>query len=46
MNNEEKQYLMLLTSILNNGSSKADRTGVGTLGIFGSQLRFSLKDNS
>jgi thymidylate synthase len=46
MNNEENQYLMLLTSILNNGSSKEDRTGVGTLGIFGSQLRFSLKDKT
>lgn len=46
MNNEEVQYLQLINSILNTGSTKEDRTGVGTIGIFGSQLRFSLKDNT
>lgn len=46
MNNEELQYLNLLKNILDNGSSKKDRTGVGTIGIFGNQLRFSLKDNT
>ena len=46
MNNEEVQYLQLISSILSTGSIKEDRTGVGTIGIFGSQLRFSLKDNT
>jgi thymidylate synthase len=46
MNQEEKQYLNLLQQILNTGSTKNDRTGVGTIGVFGSQLRFSLKDNT
>ena len=46
MNNDEVQYLQLISRILNTGSTKEDRTGVGTIGIFGSQLRFSLKDNT
>jgi thymidylate synthase len=46
MNQEEQQYLNLLQQILDTGSKKIDRTGVGTIGIFGSQLRFSLKDNT
>ena len=45
MNKEEKNYLDLLKNILDNGSEVSDRTGVGTKTIFGSQLRFSLKDN-
>lgn len=45
MNIEEKQYLNLLSNILENGIEKTDRTGVGTKSIFGTQLRFSLKDN-
>lgn len=44
MNQEELQYLHLLATILN-GSERTDRTGVGTFGIFGSQLRFSLEND-
>lgn len=45
MNGEENSYLELLGNILQNGSKRSDRTGVGTIGIFGSQLRFSLENN-
>ncbi|OQW94830.1 MAG: thymidylate synthase [Beggiatoa sp. IS2] len=37
-----KQYLELLQDILTNGVDKSDRTGVGTLSVFGRQLRFDL----
>lgn len=45
MNKEESNYLHLMRDILHTGSERNDRTGVGTMGIFGSQLRFSLRDN-
>jgi len=44
MNIEEKNYQNLLENILKTGSSRDDRTGVGTISIFGTQLRFSLED--
>lgn len=40
-----RQYLDLLTDILENGEARSDRTGVGTIGVFGRQLRFNLKDS-
>lgn len=37
-----KSYLELLDYALTNGSDRSDRTGTGTLSVFGAQLRFSL----
>jgi thymidylate synthase len=38
----ERQYLALLDDIMANGAERGDRTGTGTLGVFGRQLRFDL----
>ena len=38
----EKDYLNLLADVLQNGARKTDRTGTGTLSVFGRQLRFAL----
>ncbi len=44
MNNLDKQYQALLQDILDNGTKKIDRTGTGTLSVFGRQIRHNMKE--
>lgn len=43
-NKEELAYLALMRQILETGKSNSDRTGVGTLSLFGAMLKYSLRD--
>lgn len=39
---EEKLYIDMLKNIMNNGNIRTDRTGVGTVSVFGTQMRFDI----
>jgi len=40
----DETYLQLLKEVLENGNKKEDRTGTGTISIFGKQIRFKMED--
>jgi len=44
MNNIDKQYQLLLQDILDNGIVKQDRTGTGTISVFGRQIRHKMSE--
>ena len=44
MNNIDTQYQALLQDILDNGTLKSDRTGTGTVSVFGRQIRHKMSD--
>jgi thymidylate synthase len=39
-----RQYLDLMQRVLDTGSPRRDRTGTGTLSVFGHQMRFDLRE--
>jgi thymidylate synthase len=46
MNIQERKYLDLMQEIIDDGKEVIDRTGVGTKSIFGTQLKFSLQNDT
>jgi thymidylate synthase len=44
MNKLDKDYQSLLQDILDNGVEKKDRTGTGTISVFGRQIRHKMSD--
>jgi len=45
-NDDEQQYLDHIKKILEKGHKKMDRTRVGTLSLFGIQMRYNLMDGN
>jgi thymidylate synthase len=44
MNNLDPQYQALLQYIINHGTKKEDRTGTGTISVFGRQIRHKMSE--